>query len=65
MAEVRLHEGKSFENALLSFECKVHEEDLLKGDEPHSFYLKPDEKKRVKEALACKRARKKARKEQD
>ena len=65
MAEVRLHEGEPFENALLSFECKVHQEDLVKGGERHSFYLKPDEKKRVKEALACKRARKKARKEQD
>ena len=62
MAEVRLHEGESFENTRLSFECKVHE---VKGDERHSFYWKPDEKKRVKEALACKRTRKKARKEQD
>jgi small subunit ribosomal protein S21 len=31
----------------------------------HSFYLKPGEKKRVKEALARKRARKKTRKEQE
>ena len=31
----------------------------------HSFYLKPGEKKRVKEALARKRARKKSRKESD
>jgi len=37
----------------------------LKKVKRHSFYLKPGEKKRVKEALARKRNRKKARKEQD
>ena len=31
----------------------------------HALYLKPGEKQRVKEALARKRSRKKARKEQD
>jgi ribosomal protein S21 len=65
LAEVRLHEGESFENARLSFECKVHEEDLVKGGGRHSFYWKSVERKRVKDALACERTRKKARKEQD
>ncbi len=41
------------------------EEDIIKEVKRHSFYLKPGEKKRVKEALARKRSRKKARKEQD
>ena len=39
--------------------------DIIKEIKRHSFYLKPGEKKRVKEALARKRSRKKARKEQD
>jgi hypothetical protein len=37
----------------------------IKEVKRHSFYLKPGEKKRVKEALARKRNRKKIRKEQD
>ncbi len=40
-------------------------EDIIKEVKRHSFYLKPGERKRVKEALARKRSRKKARKEQD
>ena len=44
---------------------KVQTEDIIKEVKRHSFYLKPGERKRVKEALARKRSRKKARKEQD
>jgi small subunit ribosomal protein S21 len=43
----------------------VQQEDIIKEVRRHSFYLKPGEKKRVKEALARKRARKKSRKESD
>jgi small subunit ribosomal protein S21 len=64
LAEVRLQEGESLENALRRFKRKV-QEDIIKEVKRHSFYLKPGEKKRVKEALARKRSRKKARKEQD
>ncbi|HEY6306012.1 MAG TPA: 30S ribosomal protein S21, partial [Candidatus Angelobacter sp.] len=39
--------------------------DIVKEVKRHSFYLKPGEKRRMKEALARKRNRKKARKEQD
>ena len=39
--------------------------DIIKEIKKHSFYLKPGEKRRVKAALARKRARKKARHEQD
>jgi ribosomal protein S21 len=63
--EVRLQEGESLENALRRFKRKVQQEDIIKEVKRHSFYLKPGEKKRVKEALARKRSRKKARKEQD
>ena len=65
LAEVRLQEGESLENALRRFKRKVQTEDIIKEVKRHSFYLKPGEKKRVKEALARKRARKKTRKEQD
>ena len=65
LAEVRLQEGESLENALRRFKRKVQQEDIIKEVKRHSFYLKPGEKKRVKQALARKRSRKKARKEQD
>ena len=65
LAEVRLQEGESLENALRRFKRKVQQEDIIKEVKRHSFYLKPGEKKRVKEALARKRSRKKARKEQE
>ena len=65
MADVRLQEGESLENALRRFKRKVQQEDIIKEVNRHSFYLKPGEKKRVKEALARKRALKKSRKESD
>jgi ribosomal protein S21 len=37
-------------------------EELLRPDS-HSYYLKPGEKKRIKQALARKRSRKKVRRE--
>jgi small subunit ribosomal protein S21 len=39
------------------------EEEIIKEAKKHSFYLKPGEKKRVKQALARKRSRKKARRQ--
>ena len=65
MAEVRLHEGESLENALRRFKRIVMTEDIIKEVKRHSFYLKPGEKRRVKQALARKRARKKIRKDSD
>jgi small subunit ribosomal protein S21 len=65
MAEVRVQEGESLENALRRFKRKVQTEDIIKEVKRHSYYLKPGERLRVKQALARKRARKKIRKEQD
>ncbi len=65
LAEVRVQEGEPLENALRRFKRKVQTEDIIKEVKRHSFYLKPGEKRRVKEALARKRNRKKVRKEQD
>ena len=39
-------------------------EDIIKEVKRHSYYMKPGEKMRMKQALARKRNRKKARKEQ-
>ena len=63
LAEIRLQEGESLENALRRFKRKVQAEDIIKEVKRHSYYLKPGEKRRVKQALARKRARKKNRKE--
>jgi small subunit ribosomal protein S21 len=65
LAEVRLQDGESIESALRRFKRKVQTEDIIKEVKRHSYYLKPGEKRRVKEALARKRARKKIRNERD
>ena len=63
VAEIRLQEGESLENALRRFKRKVQSEDIIRVVKRHSYYLKPGERRRVKQALARKRARKKIRKE--
>ena len=65
LAEVRLQEGESIESALRRFKRKVQTEEIIKEVKRHSFYLKPGEKLRVKQALARKRAKKKMRKDRD
>jgi small subunit ribosomal protein S21 len=59
LAEVQLHDGESLESALKRFKRKVLQEDIIKEIKRHAFYLKPGQKRRVKEALARKRNRKK------
>jgi small subunit ribosomal protein S21 len=63
LAEVRIQDGESIENALRRFKRKVQQEDIVKEVKKHSFYLKPGERKRIKQALARKRSRKKVRRE--
>ena len=65
LAEVRLQDGESMENARRRFKRKVQAEEIIKEVRRHSYYLKPGAKKRVKQALARKRARKKNRREAD
>jgi small subunit ribosomal protein S21 len=48
---------------LRRFKRKVQQEDIIKEIKRHSFYLKPGEKRRTKEALARKRNRKKKNKD--
>lgn len=59
MAEVILQEGETLESALRRFKRKVQQEDIIKDIKRHSYYMKPGEKRRLKEALARKRNRKK------
>ena len=63
LAEVRLQEGESIESALRRFKRRVQQEDIIKDIKKHSYYLKPGDKRRAKQALAQKRSRKKLRRE--
>jgi small subunit ribosomal protein S21 len=63
LAEVKLQEGETLENALRRFKKKVLLENIIGEVKRHAFYLKPGQKLRVKQALARKRNRKKARRE--
>ncbi len=63
MAEIRVNDNESIESALRRFKRKVQQEDIIKEIKRHSFYMKPGDKKRAKQALARKRQRKKIRRE--
>ena len=65
MAEVKLQESETLENALRRFKRKVLQEDIIREVKRHAFYLKPGQKLRAKQALARKRNRKKTRHETD
>ena len=65
MAEVRVQDSESIESALRRFKRKVQQEDIIKDIKKHSFYLKPGDKRRTKQALARKRSRKKMRRDTD
>jgi len=58
LAEVVVQDGETVESALRRFKRKVQQEDIIREIKRHSYYLKPGEKKRVKQALARKRNRK-------
>lgn len=59
MAIVVVQDGESLESALRRFKRKVQQEDIIRESKKHAFFLKPGEKRRLKRALAVKRARKK------
>jgi small subunit ribosomal protein S21 len=65
LAEVRINDGESIESALRRFKRRVQQEDIIKDIKKHSFYLKPGDKRRAKQALARKRTLKKQRRETD
>jgi small subunit ribosomal protein S21 len=63
LAEIRVQDNESIESALRRFKRKVQQEDIIKEIKRHSYYMKPGDKKRAKQALARKRQRKKMRRE--
>lgn len=65
MAEVIIQDGETLESALRRFKRKVQQEDIIKEIKKHSYYMKPGEKARMKQALARKRNRKKRSREMD
>jgi small subunit ribosomal protein S21 len=65
MAEVIIQDGETLESALRRFKRKVQQEDIIKEIKKHSYYMKPGEKARVKQALARKRNRKKRSRDMD
>jgi len=65
LAYVIVQDGETLESALRRFKRKVQQEDIIKEIKRHSYYLKPGEKRRLKQALARKRSRKKRAKEME
>ncbi len=65
MAEVHIVEGEPLDVALRKFKRKVQQEDIIKDVKRHAYYLKPGEKRRLKQALARKRLRKRSRAPRD
>ena len=65
VAEVKIQEGESIEGTVRRFKRKVQQVDINKDIKKHSFYLKPGDKRRAKQALARKRNRKKLRRESE
>ena len=65
MAFVVLDEGESLESALRRFKRKVQQEAIIKEIKKHSIYFKPGEKRRLKQAQARKRMRRRIKRERD
>ena len=58
MILVRVKDHEPIEKAMRRFRRKVEREGIRKDIKKNSFYLKPGEKKRLKQRLAEKRRRK-------
>ncbi len=65
MAEIHVTVDEPLEIALRRFKRKVQQEDIIKDVKRHTYYMKPGEKKRLKQALARKRLRKRSRMPRD
>ena len=57
MAFVLVKENESMENALRRFRRKVQQEGIMRDYKKSSFYMKPGDKRRMKEHRARKRMR--------
>jgi len=65
LAFVIVDEGESIESALRRFKRRVQQEAIIKEIKKHAVYFKPGEKKRMKEAQARKRMRRRMKRERD
>jgi small subunit ribosomal protein S21 len=65
LAFVVIDEGESIEGALKRFKRKVQQEAIIKEIKKHSVYFKPGEKRRMKDAQARKRMRRRLRREKE
>lgn len=65
MAFVVVEDGESIEAALKRFKRKVQQEAIIKEIKKHSVYFKPGEKRRMKDAQARKRMRRRLRREKE
>jgi len=65
LAFVVIENGESIESALKRFKRKVQQEAIIKEIKKHSVYFKPGEKRRMKEAQARKRMRRRLKRERD
>jgi len=63
LAFVVVDENENIEAALKRFKRKVQQESIIKEIKKHSVYIKPGEKRRMKEAQARKRMRRRLRRE--
>jgi len=63
LAFVVLENGESIESALRRFKRKVQQEAIIKEIKKHSVYYKPGEKRRMKDAQARKRMRRRLKRE--
>ncbi|MFW6124033.1 MAG: 30S ribosomal protein S21 [Acidobacteriota bacterium] len=63
MAFVVVEESENIETALKRFKRRVQQESIIKEIKKHSVYVKPGEKRRMKEAQAKKRMRRRLRRE--
>ena len=65
MAFVVIDEHESIESALKRFKRRVQQEAIIKEIKKHSVYYKPGEKRRMKEAQARKRMRRRIKRDRD
>jgi len=65
LAFIIIEEGESLESALRRFKRRVQQEAIIKEIKKHSVYYKPGEKRRMKEAQARKRMRRRIKRERD
>jgi len=65
LAFIVVEEGESIESALRRFKRKVQQQAIIKEIKKHTIYYKPGEKRRMKDALARKRMRRRMKRDKE